>query len=274
MKTPDNETELAALLDECLDALKHEKPVEEILRSHPQHAEQLRPLLLLAGDLRALPDPSPSWRGLSRALAAASQPAPRSHTSCWWKLPWRGLAYATAGAFAALILGWWTSIASSAAVPGDLMYPVKLLTERMKVSLAVNSENKAELRIVFSERRLAEALEKNQRGEEVDAALLSSMLDEARQAIDQSANLPAAQRGYVIRRVGNLTALQQDVLGDLQQQAGPRSAPAIASCMETCRQRMRHMNGMMQQMGMCRRQMGDPSTTNKPGPAHCPMSMP
>jgi hypothetical protein len=61
----------------------------------------------------------------------------------------------------ALVLGGWVTTvnASFGSVPGDLLYPVKLVTERVQISLAATNEQRARLHTEFASRRLNEVIE-------------------------------------------------------------------------------------------------------------------
>jgi len=60
-----------------------------------------------------------------------------------------------------IIFGSWiaTVNASFGSVPGDLLYPVKLVSERMQITLAATDEQKARLHTEFAGRRLKEVME-------------------------------------------------------------------------------------------------------------------
>lgn len=242
------------LLDACLEAMRAGKSLDEALRSCPEVASELRPLLQLAAELTALPEPAPTMHGLMRAMAQAAiaeqtpSQAPQLLRIRFWSLP--VLARVAASLVAAFLLFWGLTAASSQSVPGNLLYPVKRFTERVQIFLTLGGNDQAELRVVFSERRLAEALKKHQCDGGIDERLLRAMLDEARSALDGSANLPPEQRGCLISRVDHLTAHQQTVIAHLQNQAAPPVQKTIAPFADMCSRRMEWMDEMMAQMGM------------------------
>jgi hypothetical protein len=242
------------ILDDCLEAMRTGKSLDEALRSCPELASELRPLLQRAAELTTLPEPAPAMHGLMRAMARAAvaeqtpAQAPQPLRIRFWSFP--VLARVAASLVAAFLLFWGLTAASSQAVPGNLLYPLKRFTERVQVFLTLNGSDQAELRLVFSERRLAEALKKHQRDGGIDERLLRAMLDEAKSALDGSANLPPEQRGCLISRVDHLTAHQQTVIAHLQNQAAPPVQQAIAPFASMCSRRMQWMDEMMTQMGM------------------------
>ncbi|KKT69781.1 MAG: hypothetical protein UX09_C0002G0005 [Candidatus Uhrbacteria bacterium GW2011_GWE2_45_35] len=63
-------------------------------------------------------------------------------------------------AFMLVFGGWVTTVnASFGSVPGDFLYPVKLVTERTQLMFTANSEQRARLHAEFAGRRLDEALD-------------------------------------------------------------------------------------------------------------------
>lgn len=67
---------------------------------------------------------------------------------------------------AALVVGGGTAYAAQGALPGDLLYPIKIhITEPVEVALAQNSEAKAKVEARLAERRVEEAQSLAARGE-------------------------------------------------------------------------------------------------------------
>lgn len=243
------------VLDQCLEAMAGGKSLEEVLRSCPEEAAaDLRPLLQLAAELRALPEPAPIPHGLMRAMVQAAIPeqgfsrSRKSDRVTFWCMP--VLVRMAASLVAAFLLLWGISAASSQAIPGDLMYPLKRFTEKVRFFLTLNGNDEAELRIVFSERRLAEALKKYQRKGEMDERLVRAMFNEARMALEESVSLAPEERCCLLSQIDHLTAHQQSVIHRLQNQAPPPVQKAIAPLAEMCSRRMEWMDEMMMQMGM------------------------
>ena len=59
-----------------------------------------------------------------------------------------------------LVMGSWTAtVNASYSVPGDLLYPVKLATERVRLTMASTAQARAELHVEFAGRRLQEISE-------------------------------------------------------------------------------------------------------------------
>ena len=235
------------LLDRCIEAARSGGDPEELLRQHPDIAADVRPLLALSTELGELPEPTVSVAGAMRMLMhlslespAASRPTPRI----------RFFSRAVLGRAAAVflcisLLGWGTVAASSNARPGSMLYPVKLLTERVQFFLTVNGEARAELRIVFSDERLKEALRKHDEGGVIDEALLRAMLDEAQMALDTAPSIPEARRGLFFSRVAYQADFQKKILEQLNGRVGPEGQLALAPFIDACGKRCQQMCKIM-----------------------------
>ncbi len=69
------------------------------------------------------------------------------------------LTYAFISAFLALMLSGGTVLAAQASLPGDTLYPVKRLTEKVEVALATSEKSKAEVEAAHAAERLTELSE-------------------------------------------------------------------------------------------------------------------
>ena len=233
------------ILDRCLEAARSGGEPEAILREHPECADEVRPLLAIAADLGTLPAPAASTErviaDLARAIAQpAEAPRPRPRI-------WRRVASIVAVAMLALALaGWGTVSAAADSVPGDMLYPIKRLGERVRYALTVNAEGKAELHIVFADERLREAVQKHGQGGGIDPALLRRMLDHARLALEAGPDLPDRSRGAFVERVAWSCQAQRAALEQLGTQAGPEGRKALAPFLAACDSRctcLREMKG-------------------------------
>jgi len=202
-------------------------------------------------ELHELPSPEVSGRGAVKAMVRAlSEKDRRGRIPFISVLSWGGLLRVAAALFVILCLGWGMLSLSARAVPGDLLYPVKLLTEKARFYLTFDPKNRVELRVVFSEERLREMREKYRSRKEIDTTLIARMLREAEKALEESAELPDASRGIMISRVGFLTAYQNQVLRHLEQNVAPDDKKRIAHYSNLCNERCRWMHDMMLDMGM------------------------
>jgi len=176
------------ILAQCIDDIKAGRcSIEECLKRYPSLRSRLEPLLTLALEIQPPPDVEPSTGFKIRARvqlmeqihagrAVTKWPEPRykNQTSL---MPRRrrfsmiGIIVAAVLAFSAL--GGGTAYASQDSLPGDILYPVKLGTEQVRMILPANDLAKAELALSFAEKRVEEmtALAEKGRPENLDLAL-------------------------------------------------------------------------------------------------------
>lgn len=246
--------DIEEILDDCIAEMRSGATVEAVLSAHPEAAAELRPLLEVALGLSRLPEPQLSVKGLMRVLSRQSTAQRREPvTTKPLRFPFFSfpvLVRVAASVAVIFSLGWGISVASAQALPGDWMYPVKRIVERVKLALAVNAANEAELRISFSEQRMSEAVRKYERGGGLDDALLRSMLEESKLAIQEALTLTPEDRAYMISRVGYLSAHQRNVIETVKRTADPVSRPVADEIGEVSTRRMKWMEGMMKEMNM------------------------
>lgn len=246
----EREQQLADTLDACFDRVRGGQTIDDALTEHAADADALRPLLDIATRLESLPDPNVSLAGLMNTLGrlgsqtlttSRAEPTPRK--ARWFSRPvW---TRAAAIVLVMFLIGWGTANASANAMPGDFLYPVKLFTERARFFLTLNTEDQAELRIVFSSRRLREAVAQQQRTGEVDPQLLKDMLEEARLAVLAAPELPEPGRQLLVSRAAHLTDYQYDALGRFADD-GSSQSQIVEQYRDMCRDRSRWMRQMLE----------------------------
>ena len=163
-----------AALGECLDLMRQGNETEACLAHYPQFAAELRPLLQLANKIRDVITPMPTSQariaGRLRMLEALTEKhsqrpmvAPISPprpiptiTQPTRKRPqyvrpvWR-LAFAIA-AVTILATGG-TLVASATSLPGDVLYPVKLVTQQAQIALAFDAGTRSQREERFNVQR-------------------------------------------------------------------------------------------------------------------------
>ena len=174
---------LVRALDVCLRLMQSGASLEEALEYYPQLADELRPLLIAAQKAREIgtdiqvPDAAQA-RSRATFLQEAqllSQARPGFFSAFFSSR----LALASLVIILVLVLGSVTTVAVSAeALPGDPLYGVKLATERTRLLLTENQNQKLKLEQSFNHERIqeVEALIKQARSQEVNfAGSLSQM---------------------------------------------------------------------------------------------------
>ena len=235
------------ILAECLEAVAQgQRTVEDCLVLYPESAERLEPELRLALRLRQAysdQEPQADFQAAARerflsavqARGAASRPArrllplpallsrlrrPLPALPSWlrWRpapAGWRPLAAAVTLSFIAGFLGFSSFVVASAGdtLPGDWRYPVKQLTERTRLTFTFGEDARREYRISLAEERLHEVRELAARDRPIGEAVLRRLVDTTEPLVEAlgPSSVPPGQ----IERITDLTAQQQDVLGDV-----------------------------------------------------------
>jgi hypothetical protein len=147
--------DLERILDDCVERLtKGTSTVEECLSAYPEHAAQLRPLLESAGRIirrpHALISISPPARARGRAKLSAhmkAHPRRRGSRILLFQRLALGLAVMM---FALLSAG---TVRAQSALPSDLFYTWKLVSERVWRGISFNDTH---VDLVLADRRVNE----------------------------------------------------------------------------------------------------------------------
>jgi hypothetical protein len=212
--------ELDDILEQSLSQITAGKArVESCLLSYPAVADQLKPLLLAAEELRSVPKPvlSPAAKARleERVLAAAAaHPRLRPAGRRQWlggMSRWRW-AFSTLTALVLVVFLLMTTLvtASADALPGSPLYGLKRATEDAWLWVAPE-RSEPELHLRLARRRLQEIEGLAGQGR-FDASLLESMADHVDQALTGVEDLPPALALPVLDGMTALLDDQQRVL--------------------------------------------------------------
>ena len=147
------------ILNECLDRLLiKSETVEQCLASYPEQADELKPLLEIAVATKraATIQPRPEFRAKARYQfhsALQDMKSKRSRPFFSWLPQW---ATAVAIILALLLVGGGTVAAAGNSMPDEPLYPVKLATEQVRLTLTLSDMGKAELYAKLADKRVAE----------------------------------------------------------------------------------------------------------------------
>lgn len=253
------ERDIELLLDNCIKELRNGKSVEEYLAEYPHLVDQLKPLLMLVEKIEAVPQPEPAPEAMSATLITigqqlANRAMDHKEVNIYRKkhkiisflniFQRPKLIWALNAAFVLLIIVFGVTTISANSLPGDLLYPIKLVTEKVKFLLTFDSEKKAELRLTFSDKRLEEMIKTFQRSNTLDTTLLKAMLDEAKMALEESKQ-PTQTASLFLTKLSHTNALQKDVLTRIRPEIDPSSRPIVDEAIGMCDMRDRWMRGMM-----------------------------
>ncbi len=153
--------ELDNVLDVCLERLLVKgETIEQCLRSFPEHADKLKPLLetALATKKASAIQPGLEFRDKARyqfysALEGMERKRSRPFFIWSWQPRW---AMVVAIVLALLLAGGGTVAAAGGSMPDEPLYPVKLATEQVRLVFTPSVLGKAELYAELADRRVLE----------------------------------------------------------------------------------------------------------------------
>ncbi len=168
--------EFENILAECLERVIQGEDIESCLRSYPEQAAELKPLLqtALAARSASCIQPSPEFRARARyqfrhALEQAATKQQRRRPGFGWMPRWATALLLVLGVLTA---GGGTVAAAGYSMPDSPLYPVKLATEQVQLGLTRSEVGKAELQMELADRRVNEIVYLANKG---DARSIESM---------------------------------------------------------------------------------------------------
>jgi hypothetical protein len=252
-------TEFEARLHECLEALSEGRwDLDECLRRNPEHAAELRPMLLAATMTARAYDvePRPEFASAARERflvatgqrlqeAMDSEPTPAFFAAARMRFlmaaqrmnlgaraeqrqprrvplfgsPFRMLAGGMAAIVMLLGASTYTVATASAALPGDWQYPIKLQTERVRVALAFSDGAKRNVKLDIAEERVSEIDQLHRRGEIIGPSVLGRLVDQTKPLVDDAKD--GGWDADAAARLEQVSEQQQEVLSEVAPQIAP-----------------------------------------------------
>ena len=241
------------LLDICLEMAWRGEDWKAFLLAYPSHSAEVEPLVMLAlgveevaGPLDApAPRASAALLRLGRELARREQQGEEAAHRRWgwlWGSVWAKAAFAGLVMF---LIGASAIELSARTVPGNFLYPVKILTERVRFALTADPEERVELRLTFSERRFSEVVKALQEGHGANKELVGAMLDEARAALSDASKLPEGKSTAYKARITHLESLQKERLRSVEGTVPADRRKDVAQAIRMCDDGWARMREMM-----------------------------
>jgi hypothetical protein len=230
------------ILDKLLVEMHRGKSVDDCLKEYPDLAAELRPLLQLASEIEGLPKPEPEAQAVESVLAKVRDLTitviGKKRHSIWSIFSLRPALVRVCAVVLLIALAGWTSVSLSAkSLPGDFLYPMKLFTEKVQYVLTVSPEGKAELHLVYADRRTDEFVLTFKEGEKINRALLDAMLSEISLAMECTQSLPEENSGTMMERVKACNHHQMKVLEKTKTLVCDYDRDVIDEAIKTCRER-------------------------------------
>jgi hypothetical protein len=276
-------------LEHCLQELACSDDIEASLRRYPQHADRLRPLLEMARVARrhydAVPEPPGGLAGgRERLLAVAAQQRAQAasatppQTAAWRGRRRRSLALAMRLVVALLVVALGTaavggSIAWAAghSLPGDVLYPVKVALEDVRLALVSAPADQVDRSLQLVEKRVEEVQALVAAGQGVPDEAVARMERHVEHALTQAARVSDEEMvGLLARVAGRMHAAERSLAG-LQPGAPPQAQANLARTVTICRK-----GAEAAEAGLAdpqefrwryRHQQGTPDPTHAPGRA-------
>jgi hypothetical protein len=194
------------IFNECLERLLVEgETVEQCLRSYPEQAGELEPLLqtALATRQASAIQPRPEFRARARyqfGLALQEIEERRRRPFFAWQPRW---ATVVATVLVLLLAGSSTVVAAGNSMPDEPLYPVKLATEQVRLALTPSALGKVELYAKLADKRVAEIVYVANKGKPEQVERVTQRLNSY---LARVAALALAERGVEREEAGVLMA--------------------------------------------------------------------
>jgi hypothetical protein len=227
------------ILDQLITKMQDGQTVDDLLRSYPEYAVELKSLLILAQQIGEMPKPKPDPSAVNtivskvkKSLAGAQT---RERFSLWRSIIQHPVAVRTVAIVVMLLVVVITTVSLSArSLPGDLLYSVKKLTEDVQFLLTVDTEGRARLHIRFADERTYELsclLEKKAR---IDEEHFAAMLQEIRAAIDCTEFLDDETTAEIADHLAKCNHHQMAMLEETKQSECDFDLQALEEAIKTC----------------------------------------
>ena len=250
-----NDDLFEGLLEDCLQDLARTGEIEASLHQYPQHADRLRPLLELAQATRRyyteVPEaPGGLSAGRERLLAVAGQQRqkemlalPGRRTTARARV-WRmKLAFPLKLAAVILIvlvgtaaLGGGLAWAAEDSLPGELLYPLKLTIEDVRLSLSAGAADQTRLALGFVEVRVEEFQALAAAGRPMPDEVIARLERHIQHALTQAASANDGQMAGLLLQIQQRTRTQVQVLEHTRANAPEQARAGLARAATVCQQ--------------------------------------
>jgi len=232
--------DIESLLDESLERLRKGEKLEQAAE------EELGPLLEIAGRIQEISTPpSKAFVGdLERRLVEKAGALQRARRRSLWDRyltpifsPGRARRWAAvlAAILALVLASAGTAIAAQSSIPGDPLYPVKRVTERLGLLVVRGAPGKTHLRLEFTKRRAEEIEALYDRGQDVEEGILVELATETEETLEEIEVAPEGNRESLFEKLVDLTERQQEVLQRVYKRVPEQAWPALLRALEVSR---------------------------------------
>jgi len=235
-----NEKDFDSLWDESLERLRRGEKLE------PSAEGELESLLELASRIQEISTPPTEAfvDDLEKRLVEKARTLQRARRRSLWDRyltpifssgRTRRWAAVLAVILALVLASAGTAIAAQSSIPGDPLYPVKRVTERLGFLVVREPPGKTHLRLEFTRRRTEEIEALDDRGEEVEESILVELATETEETLEEIEVAPQGNRESLFEKMVELTERQQEVLRRVQSRVPDQAKPALEKALEASR---------------------------------------
>lgn len=232
---PQNLDELLALM---LKEIEKGKKIEDCLKDYPELASELEPLLHLALEIKNLPKPKPRpeplTQSIQKALTVSKSEQFVAHGIRIFSFQ-PALIRIAAVILLVVLIGWSSLALSHRSIPGDVLYPIKIMNEKVQYLLTFDSGRKAVLHLTFADRRTKELALSLKRKNRVNKELLNAMLNEASIALQLAQPFSFAEPQDFIKAIQKVNQNQLIVLSEIKSYCG--DTEIVSEALELCVER-------------------------------------
>jgi len=196
---------LEDILSECIDHLLRGKSIEDCLKDYPERAGELEPLLKVSWQTAQQtssisPDPQLKARGryrLQEAVHAGEPGKKKAVPLIGWVPRWAIVVLVLVILFSSF---GGTVAAATSSQPDQFLYPLKLATEQVRLTLTFSKVDKAKLHAKFAQMRAEEIAYVAGKGEDRQVEKLMTRLENHLEEIKNLAERMRAEDRAEIRR--------------------------------------------------------------------------
>lgn len=253
-------TKIEEILDELIAEVKKGRSVDDCLREYPEYADELRPLLHLVNSIAELPKPEPSAEIIETVINQArvlssEQRAPKGFSLREIFALRPVMVRVAAITLLVFVVGLTTVSLSANSLPGHMLYPIKIATERVQLFLTTDTKGKARLHVVYADKRTDEFVSLLTPGVKINEDLLAEMLRETGQAINCAELLDENSALEIIDQIDECSKQQMKVLQEARHCACEVDIAVIEEAIQDCLNQHK-----------CIECIKNPDTSNR----HCP----
>ncbi len=249
--------QLKEILDSCLEEVKRGKSIEDCLKPYPQHANKLESLLRMAVMVEEMPKAEPSKEAVDVMLlrmgeALAEESGRKRVFGGVFRQPFFSrpvLVKALATVLVTVIAVWSMGMVSSRSIPGELLYPIKTSSEKLKFVLTRSAEGKVGLRLEFADRRLEEVIKVIDKRGYLSEAALHALLKETEHALDEAQPMDKEEFNLFLSRLHNFNSYTEDVLEQMKLRLAEDECRIVDEAISICQHRSRCMKEMRRHRG-------------------------